>query len=525
MASLQQSMAKFGSHGTKYKDSKSKTRPAVKPILKKWSQSERDKRSLDLDRGWDEQDGQYQSSQGWGRSSSLSFGDQVVASADAAIVMTGGGVSGTVGAGMGVLPSTTATRRYNHSRSISGTSHASGTTSNSSNGVPTPRQAGATFVHPFQQMPRTSTPPMLSYANSLASIADTRDYSPTTITEDEDDEDGIASSVEPSTNQQHYNIGSHGANSVYAHHPTFHTNLVNTSNSVSQPTLVSQFTSPPSQRTSSTDISDNSPKLPPHPALRVNTSRVSSSIPAHSRLANVPSRSDLGLDHLVDPPALSNLPPTTITSPSSSTGPMSPLRTSLDGAFPRLRGKSDPDAVIHPDPVIAARRKFEMKERAKDEKYAREQIKRRQRADDKRAREQERQQAAQYKEQLAARAREETAELEEALQRGKHNRKISLASSSRPSLTMARPSLSLGRPSISRKNTANQMSEPEKFSSSSYDDTNPKSPPAHGRDSETAHSVQFAAPKRKSTARKKTQSAWTTFLLWLRTKLLRLRKH
>ncbi|KAI3340654.1 hypothetical protein F4824DRAFT_396885 [Ustulina deusta] len=517
MASLQ-TISGFGSHGAKYRDSKSKAKPAVKPILKKWSQSEKEKKSLDLDRGRGEQEEQYRSTQGWGRSSSLSFYDQAVAGTDAAAAVTPGTVGGV---GLGVLGNAVSARRYNHSRSISSTSHASGTTSNSSNGIPGPRQAGATFVHPFQQTPHTSTPPLLSYANSLASIADTRDYSPTTITEDDDNEDDVAGGIEPRTNSHQYNNTSHNSSGINIHCA----NLVN-SHSLSQPTLISQFPSLASQRVSSTDVSDtNSPK-PPQPSLRVNTSRASSSIPTHSsRLANVSSRSDLYLDRIVDldSPTSSNLPPTTLTSPSSSIAPMAPIRTSLDSGF-RLRAKSDLDTVTRAEHLRAARRKFEIKERAKDEKYAREEIKRRERADNKRAQELEKQLAAQHKEQLAARAREEAAELEEALQRGKHNRKVSIASSGRPSLSMPRPSLNLGRPSMSRKNTSNRIGESEKFMSSSYDSTGPRSPPTYGREAGSAHSIQFTS-KHKNKAKKKTQSAWTAFILWLRTKLLRMSRN
>ncbi|KAI0539782.1 hypothetical protein GGR58DRAFT_463403 [Xylaria digitata] len=516
MASLQ-SISGFGSHGVKYKDSRSKSKQAVKPILKKWSHSEKEKKSLDLGRGWDEQDERHRSTQGWGRSSSLSFYDQVVAGPDAAATMVGGSQPGTVGGvGLGVLGSAASARRYNHSRSISSTSHASGTTSNSSNGIPAPRQAGATFVHPFQQLPHTSTPPLLSYANSLASVADTRDYSPTTITEDDDNEDDLAGGIGPLANQYQYHSPSHNNSGVNLHYAI---------NSNSQPTLISQFPALVSQRASSTDLSDAiSAKPTPQPPLRVNTSRTCSSIPTHSsRLANVSSRSDLYLDRIVDldSPASSNPPPTTIASPSSSIPPMSPIRTSLDGGFARLRAKSDLNTSTRAEYLRAERRKFEIKEREKDEKYAREEIKRRERADNKRAQELEKQLAAHHKAQLAAKAREETAELEEALLRGKHNRKVSVASSGRPSLAITRPSLNLGRPSISRKNTSNHTSESEKFMSSSYDSTGPRSPPLYGKATGPAHYVH----KRKSTAKRKTQSAWTAFILWLRTKLLRMSRN
>jgi hypothetical protein len=58
--------------------------------------------------------------------------------------------------------------------------------------------------------------------------------------------------------------------------------------------------------------------------------------------------------------------------------------------------------------------------------------------------------------------------------------------------------------------------------SNSYDNTDPLDPPAQG--AANIDSIQFASPKRKNTAKRKTQSAWTAFVLWLRTKLLRMGK-
>ncbi|KAI0200896.1 hypothetical protein F4808DRAFT_143717 [Astrocystis sublimbata] len=519
MASLH-SISSFGPHGPKYKVDKPKAKTAVKPILKKWAQSEREKRSVDLDRGCDEQDVQYRSAQGWSRTSTLSFHTEVPAGTGNGTSPGAGAAPSTDGVGLGVSGGTTATRRYNHSRSISSTSHNSGTTINSTKGMPAPRQAGATFVHPFQQTPRTSSPPLLSYANSLTSIADTRDYSPTTITEDDNDNSDGTGGTEAKSYQHHYSnsTGNNGSN-LYTHH----VNFFGTSNSQSQPTLMSQPLG--SQCPSSTDISDeNSPKSPPQPLLRISTSRTSS-IPTHSsRLANVSSRSDLRLERIGDSPVSSNNTPITAAPRSSSRAPMSPLlRTSLDSSFPRLRAKSDLDTATRAEHVRAARRKFETKERAKDEKHAREEVRRRERADNKRAQQIEKQLAAQHKEHLATRAREDATELEEAIQRGKHYRKVSVASSGRPSLSLTRPSLSLGRPSMSRKNTSTQVNQSEKFVSSAYHSTDPHSPPTHGMEAGTAQSLRLPS-KQKSKAKKKTKGAWTAFILWLRTKLLRMGK-
>ncbi|KAI0158174.1 hypothetical protein GGR57DRAFT_38188 [Xylariaceae sp. FL1272] len=526
MASLH-SLPVFGHHGSKDKPAKLKSKSTVRPILKKWSQSEKDKKSVDLDRGWEDQGEQ-----------SRVYVDQGAAVSE--VVLGGMATGGGSGVGLG---GATGSRRFNHSRSISATSHVSIATSNSSNGTPAPRQAGATFVHPFQQTPRTSTPPLLSYANSLASMADARDYSPATITEDDDDDELADSTVLASTQQHgqqldaaivhsHSHSHSHNANSsgglhihqsartshaVINSHPLANSNPPSTSN-LRRPSLASQHTSSFSEASNGA-ATKSQPKAP----LRVNTSRAFPNLPAQSsRLVNVSSRSDLYLDRTLDSPASSTPASTAVISPSGSVAPMSPLRTSLDGGFPRLRAKSDLDTATRAEHLRAARRKFEMKERAKEERYAREEVKRRERADKKHAHQLEKQVAAQHKEQLAAQAREQAAELEEALQRGKHNRKISIASSGRHSLTLARPSLNIGRPSTSRKNTASsQVGECEKFSSNGYDNTNASHASAYGPEP-SVQGVQFSAPKRKNTAKRKTHSAWTAFVLWFRTKLLRM---
>ncbi|KAL7620847.1 hypothetical protein AAE478_009845 [Parahypoxylon ruwenzoriense] len=481
MASIQ-TLSGFGSYtsGNKgNKISKSRARTAVKPILKKLSQSE--KNSLDLDRGWAGQDGYYRSQDGWGgiyeqtgKDTSLMFNEAV------------------------------GTRRYNnHSRSISGASHISVATSGSSG----PRhQVGAPFVHPFQQTPRTSTPP-LSYANSLTSVVD--------ITEDDDDDNNNSSSLDITHTQR---------NSLQIH-------PVNNSQSHSQPSLSLRRPSlASSQRTSSYSDVNNAHPSSPHPShhppsLRINTSRAISNTPAHSsRLANVSSRSDLNLDCMLETPTSpSNAASNYIASPASSAAPMSPLRSSFDASgFPRLRAKSDLDTATRAEHLRVARRKFELRERAKEEKYAREEIKRRERADNKRALELERRAAAVYKEQMAVRARQEAIELEEAISRGKHSRKYSAERSNRPSLAISRTSMS--RPSTSRKNAPSPPGDSEKFASSNYDSMDARNPPSFGNEAGGAQGVIFQSTKRKNTAKKKTQSTWTMFILWLRTKLLRVGK-
>lgn len=460
-------MASFQSMGSglRAKQSSEKiTKPrskVVKPILKKLSHSE--KNSLDLDRGWEEQDGLYQSSSLYESGGAIRTGsarDVSFAFSDAA---PGG------------------SRRYNHSRSISGTSHVSVATSGSGSAIGIGSGVGPrTFVHPFQQTPRTATPP-LSYANSLASFNnDGRDYSPI-ITEDNDYDP-----LDPTSNYNHNN---------HNHPPT-------NPNSHSTQSLNPRRPSLPSQRTSSfSDI-----KNPSHPPLRINTtSRAMATTPAQSsRLAHVSSRSDLNSP---DSPNSTNV--SALASPSSSVAPMSPFsRSSFEApSFARLRAKSDLDTATRAEHLREARRKFEAREQAKEEKYAREEIKRRERADNKRAQELEKQTIAIRKEREAIKRREEAAALADAMPRmSKHARKMSATSS--------------GRPSISRKPTFSESNE--KFISGSYETMESRSPPAFGNEAGGARDVIFETPKR-SAAKKKTHGAWTMFILWLRTRLLRMR--
>ncbi|KAK7757087.1 hypothetical protein SLS62_001105 [Diatrype stigma] len=536
------------------------------PILKKF-QSNSEKNSLDLDRGWDEQEDQFRhdgGGGGWGGASptKFSFYDSAgaghsskdVSSLSSTSVtppsyVTGNGMKIRSGVSGGSGSISGGGRRYHHhhqhhSRSISGTSHISIATSNSGNG--TPRVGTSSFVHPFQQIPGSSTPPL--YTNSVASLTvDSRDYSPI-ITEDDDD----GNADDDYEDERRDSLSIHRPSHHFHHHPP--TNYKSPSQSQPvlghRPSLVSQKTS------SSFGEGTN-----PHPPLRINTSRSFLQSGTTTPTATLPptsvppgyaststSRSDIRLERAaagVDSPSSSNAPSIkhTIISTSSIAPPppaMSPIRSSFDsGTFPRLRAKSDLDTATRVDHLREARRKFEMKERAKDEKYAREEIRRRERADTKRAQEAERQAAAALKEQSAARAREEAAELEEAMLRKRpshlHRRKISTTSSGRPSLSAARPSMSMSmsasaRPSMSRRNTSSTPfdeepeTETEKFASSNYDSLDARNPPSFGSEAGHAHGVSFQSTRRTHSAKKKTHSAWHMFLLWLRTKLLRVGK-
>lgn len=535
----------------------------VKPILKKLSHSE--KNSLDLDRGWEDQQ-----THAW-----PDIWEVASAGRSAREVSVTFGAGGDGGSSGGV-------RKLQHVRSASGTSHISVATNGSG-----PR--GGSFIHPFQQTPRTSTPPLsMSYANSLASFDIPRDYSPT-ITEDDDGPDSV--SFSPLTGPS------------VSHHLHHHNHF--SQSSLRRPSLASQRTS------SLTDITSATAQL------RVNTSRstTGTSRLAHGSLATS-SYSDLHLNHTLsrlDSPTSSlsgaatgnnsksnnndiTISTTTsasqIASPTSSSSitPMSPLRSSLEAAgFPRLRSRSEVDTVSRAEHIREARRKFEERERSKEEKYDREQVRKRERRDAKEASRIEREAALQLKRiggvsGVGGQAGTAGAggvgvgiggsEGEMDMPRPPASRKstgkslaaslhsvleptggggggsagaggtLSAAGLSRHDLssvtgfglghagTTTAGSAGGGGGKASRKNSccgvglqnyANDA-DPEKqlgFVSCNYDSVHVQNPPEFGPGVED---VQFnqAQPRRVRTAKRKTQGYWHGFIFWLRTKLLRM---
>ncbi|KAK6815818.1 hypothetical protein PG987_016584 [Apiospora arundinis] len=543
------SVQSFGGHLRSIRSSEKIHKPrgskVVKPILKKLSQSQSEKNSLDLDRGWDEQDERFRN-QGWSGAWD--------AGVDGAFYATGGGnraaSSKDVTFALGSEPLNGASiigRKYhNHSRSISGASHVSVATSGSGSAVGLGVPAGVvgasgnssiaprTFVHPFQQIPRTATPP-ISYANSLASsYVDNRDYSPT-ITEDEDYSSANYDLADPTTSHislHHYNNSSSMTNIQYRQQQLLQQTQAPTShpNSRSQPSLVSSASnfhrpSLATQRTASyTDAANSHPS-----SLRINTTaaRAIPTTPAQSsRLANVSSQTDLNGESSSYSP--SHPPLQKFSSPSSTvSSSISPvMRSSFEAVnFPRLRAKSDLDTATRQDHLREARRKFEAREQAKEEKYAREQIKRREREDNKRALEIEKQAKAQRKEREAAKQRLEAAELAEAAlpHNKQHTRKTSGTSSSgRPSMSRLRSSHRAGT-GASQQLLSPAAQDPEKFGSGNYESMETRTPPAFGQRAGTARAASYEAPRRTHTAKRKTHGAWTVFILWLRTRLLRLK--
>lgn len=447
MTSLQLRSSTLGHHRGGAKLTKPRGRIVVKPLLKKLH-SHSDRESLDLDRGWEEQpsfehlqlapyDDFTCHALPRDVSFSLSPSDFGVAAA-----APGGGraAGGSAACGRSL--------KFAHARSESAASHASIATSNGGGG----RNCGL-FVHPFQQTPQTS----LSYAHSRASL-DARDYS-LIITED-DDFDPHASFHSLSAAPHHLQ-------------------------SLRRPSLASQ----PASSLSDTNY-----------ALHMVTSRSFSGSVQHlaSSSANQ-SLSELQLSagaSLIDSPLSTTAPPTTaISSPqsttaapscSSSVGPMSPLRSSLDTGGFRLRPRNELDACTHRDHVREARRKFEAKQRAKEERYAREQTRKRERVSSKEAQKSEREQS--------------------------RLRTTSQASlSTRPSSSGARRRMPSGGVGLGL------VEADEKSACSGHADDDP-SPGQEPR----ADDVEFKSSKRTKTAKRRTVGVWTAFMLWLRTRLLKL---
>ncbi|TWU75242.1 hypothetical protein ED733_005774 [Metarhizium rileyi] len=473
MASTQLHPGSFSHAGGKM--SKSRSLTVVKPILKKLHSHHSDRESLDLDRGWDDQPspglaagpdlGTYDSDGSYHFST-----PKAVAARSARDVSFSLSVSdmAMAGSGLAVGLAVGSRSKYSHVRSTSGNSHTSSVATTTSG------RNGGTFVHPFQQQPHAATPP-LSYANSRASLENgmPTGYSPT-ITEDDADVDAYSSFHSTSTTPRPALY-----QSAFYQHPNHR-----------RPSMASQRTSSLSDATQTALVAANrSNSGTTHPVLAppsLNQSKTDLNLSALSSLA-------------VDSPLLSNTPlgaaGTTLSSvktnaTSSSAAPLSPLRSSLDmGAF-RLRSRSEVDNLTHQEQVREARRKFEAKERAKDEKYAKEQLRKRERAESK-----------------------EAHKLEKSHTRLRKGSAHGSATSS---------TLSSGtdlRISSSRKHGAMLEDNREKveFSSFGYDSTHPGQTPPSRPDE-----VHFKSQKRTKTAKYKTLSIWTAFMLWLRTRLLKM---
>ncbi|KAK3905863.1 hypothetical protein C8A05DRAFT_30280 [Staphylotrichum tortipilum] len=541
----------------------------VKPILKKLSHSE--KNSLDLDRGWEEQQVEQLEVDGWdgagayggsygggyggggyagyaGQARDIGFGfasaGGIAAGVGAGDVMMMAGGAGGVGGSMGSMRATPKFQHGGHGRSGSQTSAGSG-----------PR--GGAFVHPFAQTPRTSTPP-LSYANSLASFDNGRDCSPT-ITEGEDD-DGF----ETGTTATAATIGATSATT-----------------GTSTPSLNSQRTA-----------SFPEPSASNPPSLRITTTArsISGATTSSSRLAQGSllsgSHSDLHLNAHASHP-LSVSVTDTLDSPtgslgacsiinshsqqsqqqsqqqqqhqsSSSSSQLSPLRTSLDmGAGFRLRSRSELDTATRAENIRVARRKFDEREKEKEEKYDREMIRKRERRDNKEALRIEKGDSHGSGRgsisMMHPHRKKTTTGLSTVSEPGNmHNNhpaatngnnspgpgRLSLGDHIREHINFSVPSgggsssnspiLGLGRrrhttdsPSATDNNAEKRQMDLD-FAARRYDAVSLNTPPAFGVSVDDVRFEQTRPRRRSSGAKRRTQGYWQGFLLWLRTKLLRM---
>ncbi|KAL1872972.1 hypothetical protein Daus18300_004113 [Diaporthe australafricana] len=481
MAPLVAGVPGYHHHSNKITKQRSKM---VKPILKKVIVNS-PKNSLDLDRGWDDHISVYDPPARTSMSRSVRDAGLPGSTWEPSTFPNGssGPTSGSACASGTATPvAGLESRRKQHTRTTSGTS------SIATNG--SGHRPGGGFVHPFQQYqtPRTNTPP-LTYANSFTSFErDTtpRDYSPTIITENDDDELDFPGSTPLSTS-----LSSH------LHRPQ--PSNSHSTTSLRRPSLASQRT--PSLTDFNSNVNVNTPPL------RVNTTPFSRSHPsappsrlAHGSLNTSYSHSDLQINGAS--PTDSPRPSLTLGSPSTSTVPMSPLRTSLEGAF-RIRSRSEVDTGASREDIREARRKFEENERLKQEKYESEQRKKRERKDSK---------------------------LEKAATR-RATGGNDMSSIGRPSFSRKRtpPPLS---PTVSSRHHNRPVESPRQatinekvqrpgsaFMGSNYEGTEHASTPGSGAD---INDVRFGTPKRATTAKRRTQSYWTSFMLWLRTRLLKL---
>ncbi|KAL5888915.1 hypothetical protein ACKVWC_004170 [Pyricularia oryzae] len=447
------------------KITKGRGRMVVKPILKKL-QSGSEKNSLDLDRGWEDQQHNWNDYPASRSARDVSFTTPgFMESGDVGSLNSGPSLGGKV--------VDVGRPKFQHARSPSGASHASVGTTGSGTG---PGRGG--FVHPFQQTPRTATPPLLSYAGSMASIdagaggGCGRDYSPT-ITENEDDDYAYQ------TGKMHpYSMSQ---------------------SSLRRPSLASQRTASFSDMHGVAQSSSNA-----------KTSRAGS----HSAAAG-----NSGSSRMVHGGILTSQPSQSfVASPTSSfsAAPLSPLRTSLEmglgGLAPRLRslseqqetrGKKPPslsDPAEHARLMRERRAKFDEKERLKAEKAARKQHKH---------------SASQHQSKDA-----EKRDLE-MFQRQKHEAAL-YSSGSRPG-TASGASIIYNRSSINRPIYGVDqfpIVTNEKIESNIDSKKGKKS----GSFARGAVGAAGGFDPQQQRERKSAKNVWTNFVLWIRTTIFKLKR-
>ncbi|KAL2060102.1 hypothetical protein VTL71DRAFT_9924 [Oculimacula yallundae] len=207
----------------------------------------------------------------------------------------------------------------------------------------------------------------------------------------------------------------------------------------------------------------SSPNISQSHPLRIQTNKQAS----FSRLA--PASSHTSLHNTI----LSS----EIASPTDTMSPASAIRSSLDKGF-RIRSRSEVDSRVRTETIQEARRKFQEKEEAKEEKAAREEIK----ALEKR-------------------------QMKEARQIERGHRRSSASNETRSKR--------------SKSDLTSPMQEKDVFVGRDYNSVAQQQTPTFAG---VGGGEEFYQPRRSGTAKLKTHSAWTKFVMWLRTRFIRMGK-
>ncbi|PSS08482.1 hypothetical protein M430DRAFT_109902 [Amorphotheca resinae ATCC 22711] len=279
-------------------------------------------------------------------------------------------------------------------------------------------QRTGSFVHPFQQTPRPHTPPLAASHNSLRE-SDPLDNP--ALAEDEDH---------------------------HRHH-------IRSTSSISNRT--------PSLTSTITPIANTHPQ----PLLRIQTKQSS------SRIALAPSHTSLH-NHLTP------LSPVDLTSSLDTMSPTSAIRTSFDKGF-RLRSRSEVDSRERALTIQEARRRFQEKEQAKDEKAAREEVRQLEKRNQKEAQRMERSH------------RQSSASTSEGTR----------SKRSKSDLTMQNEKLAA--------NDLFVRSAPGRI------------PPYVPAEEEQAEPLPRRSYSATNNAKKRTHSAWTKLMMWIRTRFIRMK--
>ncbi|KKA29074.1 hypothetical protein TD95_004185 [Thielaviopsis punctulata] len=411
-----------------------------RPAIKRNSHSE--KGSFDLDRSWE--DHLHYENHGWGSSSARNHSFDLPDSTAVTTSTSSATRETTYNTGLGLGDSSDSTfgmsrssysntasiavprtTKYPvHGRSVSGTSHVSITTSSAGH-------RPGSFVHPFQQTPRTSSPPLfIAPSSPLERSPSLREYSPTIAENDE-----IYSSSTPINRS--YSVGAR-ASLDFTPSGTYH--------STRTPYAVLTPTRPDAALSSNMEALDT-----PSPITPIKSSFTSSS---------------------------------------------APKRPSLDMPF-RLRSRSaEVDTFTQSERLREARRRFEEKQRVKDEKYARAQVEKKDRE-----------------------ATKEAVKFEKA--QAQLKKAASSTGSGRNSNEMCAASAlaTTVRRGTGASSEAEKQSPDLAFASSSYENTTAGAEPTSDVDSCMDTN---APPRRIYSAKKRTQSTWTAFILWIRTRLFKI---